>query len=324
MPRKKAPIKTQAETRIQAAARRGPVSAKEAARAGVAHPTVPGRWILAAFGLVVAAAALCAWGTLCLLFWQGSWQLLYHPSSKITRTPASVGLAFDPVGFDVTDAGQPLLRGWWIAAAPGAPFSRYMVLYLHGATGNLSDCVEALATLHAAGVNVFAFDYRGYGESRFVHPSEKHWREDADSALAYLESTRQIPPSAILLEGVGLGGNLALETGASHPELGGVVLDLPLEAPMDAVFGDPRAELVPSHLLVRDRYEMEKPVKRLRIPSLWFAAAGTGAGKVPAMYSGVGASKMLVWLADGPGREKEYAEALARWLADLPAQAAGR
>ena len=269
---------------------------------------------------MVAAAALCAWGTLCLLFWQGNWQLLYHPSSKITRTPASVGLAFEPVGFEVTDAGQPLLRGWWVPAETGAPFGRYTVLYLHGATGNLSDCVDALAALHSAGVNVFAFDYRGYGQSQFVRPDEKRWREDANSALEYLTGTRQIPPNAIVVEGVGLGADLALETAASHPELAGAVLDAPVEAPMDAVFGDPRAGLVPAHLLASDRYGMEKPAKRLRIPSLWLVAAGTGADKAPAAYGAVDARKMLVWLKDGPGREKDYAEALARWLGDLPAK----
>jgi uncharacterized protein len=309
--------------------RRAPASAEKTAPPFVAPPTVSGRWILGAFGIVVAAAVLCAWGTLCLLFWQGSWQLLYHPSSKITRTPASAGLAFDPVGFAVNDAGQASLRGWWVPATAGAPFGRYTVLYLHGATGNLSDCVEALAALHAAGVNVFAFDYRGYGQSEFVRPSEKRWREDANSALEYLTGTRQVAPDAIVVEGAGLGGNLALETAAAHPELAGAVLDLPLEAPMEAVFGDPRAGLVPAHLLTSDRYDPAKAAKRLEIPSLWFVAAekiGRGASLAtgPAAYSAVNASKMLVWLADGPGRQKEYAEALGRWLGDLPAKGVGR
>ena len=51
-------------------------------------PTVSARWLVTAASLAIVAAAICAWLTLCLLFWQGSWQLLYHPASAVTRTPA--------------------------------------------------------------------------------------------------------------------------------------------------------------------------------------------------------------------------------------------
>src|SRR5277367_6733550 len=60
-------------------------------------PVVSGRWLLAALCATLAGAAVCCWLALCLLFWQGSWQLLYHPAAAVTRTPASEGMAFDPV-----------------------------------------------------------------------------------------------------------------------------------------------------------------------------------------------------------------------------------
>src|SRR5208337_5473457 len=100
-------------------------------------PTVSGRWLLTAASLAILAAAVCAWGALCLLFWQGSWQLLYHPASSVARTPASLGLAFESVGFATTEAGVPRLKGWWIPAALDARYSRYTVLYLHAQNGNL-------------------------------------------------------------------------------------------------------------------------------------------------------------------------------------------
>ena len=77
-----------------------------------APPTVSGRWLVTAASTAVLAAGVCAWLTLCLLFWQGSWQLLYHPTSAVTRTTASLGLAFDPVAFATTNAGEPRLKGW--------------------------------------------------------------------------------------------------------------------------------------------------------------------------------------------------------------------
>src|SRR5580658_5412537 len=108
---------------------------KKAQIKSAAPPTVSARWLLTASTIAIAGAAICAWLTLCLLFWQGSWQLLFHPVSPVTRTPASEGLAFDAVAFATTETGEPRLKGWWIPANSGAPYSRFTALYLHGQTG---------------------------------------------------------------------------------------------------------------------------------------------------------------------------------------------
>ena len=284
---------------------------------------VSGRWLLGALALTVAAAALCGWCALCLLFWQGSWQLLYHPESAIARTPASAGLAFEPIGFAATDAGVPRLSGWWIPAANGAAYSRFTVLYLHNENGNLGDTVDALVRLHAVGVNLLAFDYRGYGQSEYLRPSEANMRPDAEWALQYLTETRHIDRGTIVLDGEGLGANLALEVAAAHQGLAGVVLDSPLEVPMNAIFNDARARLVPAHLLIRDRYELNAQAAALRIPSLWFERiAQTGqTGSTthePDAYRKVAAHKMLVWLNSSAGDDKQFEDALSRWLDDLP------
>ena len=113
------------------------------------------RALLSAAAITLLGIAICAWLTLCLLYWQGSWQLLYHPHAVITRTPASVGLAYEPVRFAVTETGTTQLTGWWIPN----PEARFTILYLHGADGNLGDCVDSLAALHRAGVAVFAIDH---------------------------------------------------------------------------------------------------------------------------------------------------------------------
>src|ERR1017187_7968749 len=286
-----------------------------------APTTVSGRWLMIAVSLATVGAGVCAWGALCLLFWQGSWQLLYHPTSAVTRTPASASLTFDPVGFATTDAGEPLLKGWWIPAAPDARFTRYTVLYLHGQNGNLGGTVDSLASLHAVGVNVLAFDYRGYGQSQFVHPSETRWREDTESAVQYLTGTRRLAANAIILDGNDLGANLALEVGAQHPELAGIVLQDPLDSPANAIFNDPRAHMVPAHLLVSDRFDAASPAAALRLPSLWFlpsAQPGKGAPPGdPEAFKSLTAPKMLVWLDPASNAMKNMQDALSRWLDDL-------
>ena len=315
-----------------------PPTALEQAFSDLRHPTAPrqtvsARWLLSAAIISILAAGLLAWAALCILFAQGNWQLLYHPSSTILRTPASANLDFQTILFAPSDSGVPQLAGWWIPAASDAPYARFTVLYLHSQDGNLSNTIDDLAFLHSTGLNVFAYDYRGYGQSQPAHPSEAHWLQDTTSALTYLTQTRHIPPNAILLDGNILGANLALEFASAHPELAGAILDQPLDAPMTAIFNDPRAALVPAHLLARDRYNAGAAAPALRIPSLWLqnsSPAATqhpapGSSAAPPAYAQITAPKTLVWLTPinpspathSPAQAAQRSAALTRWLDDL-------
>ena len=283
-----------------------------------APPTVSARWLLTALAISLPGAALCTWAVFCLLFWQGSWQLLYHPSANISSTPSSTGLAYDQVSFAATEEGTPQLQGWWIPAAS----ADYTALYLHGEKGNLGDTVKALASLHQAGLNVLAFDYRGYGQSVFKHPSEANWRQDAEWALEYLTGTRHVHPQSIVVVGSGLGADLALEIAARHPELHAVVLDAPVDAPASVIFNDPRAGLVPAHLLVRDRYDLDGPAAKLRIPSLWLIDARAPSGEANSAFGKVNAPKKRVLVKT----DQLDSQPLKDWLGgmDLGASAAGK
>jgi uncharacterized protein len=279
-----------------------------------APPTVSAKWLLTSLVIVLIAAVLCAWGTLCILFWQGSWQLLYHPTAAITKTPASLNLPFQSIGFATNNAGEPQLRGWWI---PGASPSPFTAVYLHPENGNLSDALPALAPLHEAGLNIFAFDYRGYGQSHFEHPGEERWREDAESALQYLSGTRHIAPASIILIGRDLGANLALKIAAAHPDLAGVILEQPLDDPTATIFSDTRAHLVPAHLLVSERWDTKSAASNLLIPSLWFSWTPAHGHNSNALYQSVPARKTIVWLTGSPNEPREFSSSLSAFLDQL-------
>jgi len=241
--------------------------------------------------------------------------LLYHPSAAVEKTPSSAGLAFDPVAFAVTDTGTPRLKGWWIPATQEPGQRLLTVLYLHGQNGNLGGTVDAVALLHAAGANVLDFDYRGYGESQFARPSERSWRQDAEWALQYLAGTRQIDARTIVLDGTGLGANLALEVAAEHPELAGVIVDSAIADPTSAIFNDARAHMVPAHLLVQDRYDLDASAAADRVPVLWFGRAdAAGAMQEPQAYKRIAAQKMLVRINPAGVVYKQTEDALSRWL----------
>jgi hypothetical protein len=281
-----------------------------------AFPNISASWLLKAFAFTLVAIAGLTWLVLCLVYWQGSWQLLYHPKTAIIRTPASAGLAYEAVHFAVTETGSTQLTGWWIPANA----SRFTVLYLHGADGNLSDTVDTLAALHNAGLTVFAIDYRGYGQSLPARPSEKHLRQDAESALTWLTGMCKIPAKNIVVFGSSLGANLAAELAASHTELAGLILDQPIQNPVNTVFADPRSRLVPAHWLVQDRYDPAAAAASLQTPSLWLLAKPDPAHptQLPANYRAVPGKKSSAWMESPASADAHFAETMHRWLDDLP------
>ncbi len=222
--------------------------------------TISGRWLAKALLIVIAAAALCAYGTLCLLFYQGQWQMMLHPSRTVNATPAQQGLKFDEIHFDYTETGAAKLDGWWIPADPASHWGAGTVLYLHGGEGSLSNCVDDLAALHSLGINVFAFDYRGFGRSAGLRPSEQRMTQDTAAAWQYLTQTRHLDAKSIVIYGVGTGASLAAELAAQHNPAG-MVLDGPSEPARQVIASDARAKILPLWLLLTERFD---PVDALR------------------------------------------------------------
>ena len=187
------------------------------------------RWLVKALLLTILAAAICAYLALCLLIYQGGWQLLLHPAAQNgTQIDVTPSTPFQAIRFDASATGTPRLSGWWIPADSG-PFvtpARTM-LYLHDGTGSLSTTVRELALLHQAKVNIFAIDYRGFGRSEGPHPTEARMLEDSNAALDYLINTRHIAATEIVPYGVGLGAVLAAKLAGTHPELPAVIIDSP-------------------------------------------------------------------------------------------------
>jgi pimeloyl-ACP methyl ester carboxylesterase len=244
------------------------------------NPLVQRRWLLAGVAFIVLGAFAALYFALALLFWQGQWQLIFHPARLVAATPANAGVPFEEVRFDTTETGQTLLDGWWVPAAPSAsnasqpgtsqpgtaqpgkihsgaakPAESATILYLHDARGSLSDAMPDILALHALGVNVFAFDPRGYGKSQWARPSEARWSDDAEAALAYLASLRHVPLQNVILVGRGLGGTIAANLTSRHPELRSLVMIDP-QPPALGLLQTPRwTHILPIRLLAHDRFD---------------------------------------------------------------------
>lgn len=240
------------------------------------HPTISPRWLLTAFALTLCAAAICGYGALCLLFYQGQWQFLFHPSHTLAATPSTAGLAFDDIRFDVTDTGLPRLDGWWIPAAPGARYAAGTILYLHDARGSLSDTIPALAALHNLGINLFAIDYQGFGRSAGAHPTERLAMQDSVAAFTWLTDTRRLSAGSIVVCGDGVGATFAAHLAATFPPAG-VILEDPNPPARQIFLQDARARIVPLPLLQKERLDPAADLARAHVPRLFIDHQGDSA-----------------------------------------------
>ena len=138
--------------------------------------------------------------------------LVFFPDRTILQTPAAAGLAYDDVAIETEDGER--LHGWWVPAR-GEPLGQ--VLLCHGNAGNVGDRVLHLALLSAAGFDVLAFDYRGYGRST-GRPSEEGTYRDARAAR------RALPAERVIYLGESLGGAVALALALEAPPAGLVLM----------------------------------------------------------------------------------------------------
>ncbi len=213
----------------------------------------------------MAIGLLCAYLTVCGLFYVQQWQLVLHPSRSVTETPTSEGLAFEPVRFGDDTSGQPQLAGWWI---PGDLSSDPTVLMLHGETGSMSDALPAALALHNARLNVLLFDYRGYGKSGGKHPTQQRMRQDAESALYYLTETRRLSPASLIVYGTHLGASLAVALCQQHPQISGLILQSADGDTATRVSRDTRTRIFPVNLLFHQRFPLADALHNLKTPKL--------------------------------------------------------
>jgi Lysophospholipase len=225
-------------------------------------------WLLKAGAATVAAAALCGYLALCLLFYQGQWQLVLHPVHT-SSAPASIdGTPYQLLHFGPGDSAVPQLVGWWIPATPSARYATTTLLFLPPGDGSLANSIPTLAALHRLGINVFAFDYRGYGQSAKTHPNQQKMAQDAESAWTYLTASRHIPANQIIPYGAGVGASLAAALAANHPAVPALILDAPYTDLLATAERDPRSSLLPTSLLFHEDFPLAAPLKILHTPKL--------------------------------------------------------
>ncbi len=160
-----------------------------------------------AIRIIIIVAGICAVSIALVYIFQS--RFVYFPIRTLSTDPSSIGLRFEDVYFETKDGVT--LHGWFIPH-DGA---RGVILFCHGNAGNISHRLDSIRVFHRLGLDVFIFDYRGYGQSE-GKPTERGTYEDAEAAWRYLIEEHQVIPSEVVVFGRSIGGAVGAWLAQNH------------------------------------------------------------------------------------------------------------
>lgn len=154
-----------------------------------------------------------------------------------------------------------------MVAPTEVPNSKAIILF-HGNAESISGLAKQTQRFHQLGCAVLAVEYRGYGHSTGGLPSEASVYADAEAAWNYLVGQRGVQPRNIYIYGHSLGGAVAMDLAAKHPDAAGVILESTFTSAADLGRRLTLFRVFPLRLLVTQRFDSLHKAPRLKIPVL--------------------------------------------------------
>ncbi len=189
---------------------------------------------------------------------------IFFPQKAFDLTPSNLRMEYEEVYFDTEDGKR--LHGWFFPLRGELP----VILFCHGNAGNISHRLDNVRLLLKYGLQVFIFDYRGYGKSS-GRPSEKGIYKDGLAAYDYLIGKRHLRPDQIIVFGRSLGAAIAIEL-ALKKEVRSIILESAFTSTKDMARTIWLFSLF-SYFLPANYNNREK-VARLDVPKLFIHSEG--------------------------------------------------
>lgn len=160
----------------------------------------------------------------------------------------------------------------WFVASKGGPLEDVTIVYSHGNFGGIEHYLNRVGQLFNTGANIYAVDYRGFGQSSDeAEPTEAQFLSDThaarDGVAAVLEG-HGVSPTAVVLFGYSAGALSAVEMAVSDDSCG-----LLLEAPWPSVqaFADDSTFIgVPGSFVTTGTWDNITKMRKYEKPYLHF------------------------------------------------------
>ncbi len=179
-------------------------------------------------------------------------RMVFQPAAYGGRdqVPVADSLGLDLQALEIGSTDGVRMATWIIRGDSTGPW----LVLCHGNAGNitLGRRQRFYADLARAGFNLVAFDYRGFGASSDVPPTERGLYDDAEAAYRYVRDSLAVGPERIVIYGHSLGGGVATDLAARVPAAG-----LILEGTFTSVpsVGQERYPWLPIGLLAENRFD---------------------------------------------------------------------
>jgi uncharacterized protein len=221
------------------------------------------RWSLVLAAPVLAGAVSMGCSTLDEK--QRAW--IFQPSDRAWGGSASQAEGMQDVWipFESRVSGQSVqLHGLW-AETQAPQEGRPVLLYLHGARWNVAGSAGRIRRMQDLGFSVLAIDYRGFGKSTPMLPSETMAYEDARAAWNWL--AREHPNRPRYIFGHSLGGAIAIDLAAQVDDERGTIVEGTFTSIAD-VASTFKWGWLPVGPLITQRFEAVEKVGRIGSPLL--------------------------------------------------------
>jgi fermentation-respiration switch protein FrsA (DUF1100 family) len=254
-------------------------------------------------------------GSLIIWFRYFERRSLFFPTKDFSYTPKEVGLQYENVFIKTKDGLK--IKAWFI---PANPVAHHTIFFSHGNGGNISHRISKIVILNKLGLNVFIYDYRGYGKSE-GKPTEAGIYLDGNAVYDYLTKKKGIPEDSIIAYGESLGAAVAVGL-ASKAKLEALILEGAFSSAKDMA-----GELFPfiPSFLFHSKLDSLTKIKNVIIPKLFIHSSNDEIVPIQLsrkLYNMAPHPKFFTTLGGGHNTcfmdsQKEYIESISSFVSKL-------
>ena len=162
------------------------------------------------------------------------------------------------------NSGGNKLYGYWVESNGENP--GVTVLYCHGNKHNIDNYWDRVLLMYELGVNIFIFDYRGFGLSEGTS-SEDGLHQDAESALNYVLSREEVSEDSLVFYGYSLGNVPSIHLAATKFNPLCLIAESPF-ASSNSLTQSAFALDLPVGWLTKGKFDNAEKIKHIKTPLL--------------------------------------------------------